>query len=109
MRTAIALMLVLAIAGCGATCPEVKPPPPPSIVKVPVDRYIRLPEWATRQLPLSEPRANTPEEATRLACVRLGTLMVANCRAVLLDKLDKGENVDPKICDKFAVSECQVK
>ena len=91
-------LLALALAGCQTT-PEIEVTPPPTVVRVPVEKFIKLPAWATRQLPEDAPKESSTEEAVRLSCVRLETIRYANCRSRLLDKLDGGEPVDPKACD----------
>src|SRR5690606_5433154 len=98
------------VAGC-ATCPEIPDmPEAPDVVHVPVTEYV-VPEWLVKPLPEDAPRANTVEEATRLACVRLGTIHVANCRARLGESLRQGKAVDAEdiaACEARAVSKCEV-
>ena len=105
------LLLLALVAGC-QSCPEIPDmPDAPQIVRVPVKEYV-IPEWLVKPLPEDAPRANTVEEATRLACVRLGTVQVANCRARLGDALRNGKAVDAEdiaACEARSVSRCEVK
>lgn len=96
MKALIAVLTMMVVAGCKTTCPI---PEQPKVVRVPVDRYIPLPAWATKPLPVDAPKANTPEEAVRLASSRLETIRLANCRAALLRKLEAGEKANPKECE----------
>jgi hypothetical protein len=85
-------------------------PDAPQVVRLPVTEFV-LPEWLLQPLHEDAPRANTVEEATRLACVRLGTIHVANCRAALGDALRTGKAVDAEdiaACEARAVSKCEV-
>jgi len=103
------LLLIALSAGC-ATCPDIPDmPEAPQVVRVPVTEYV-IPEWLVKQLPEDAPKANIVEEATRLACVRLGTIHVANCRARLGARLRAGKAVDAAdivACEARAVSECE--
>lgn len=100
--------LLLSLAACG-TCPEIPDmPAAPEVVRVPVTEYV-VPEWLIKPLPEDAPKANTPEEATRLACARLSTVQVANCRFKLAMRLVRGEQVDPLACEKLATTRCEVR
>lgn len=99
MRTAVALMLAVFLAGCASLrpCPV---PQAPKTVTVTVEKFRPWPEWALRSLPEDAPRMNTVEEAKRLASARLSTIQAENCRKRLLAKLDRGEPVDAKECER---------
>ncbi|GAB3305653.1 hypothetical protein [Luteimonas notoginsengisoli] len=111
MTRRLPVLLIALVAGC-STCPDIPDmPDAPQLVRVPVTEYV-VPEWLVKPLPEDAPRANTVEEATRLACVRLGTIHVANCRARLGDALRTGKAVDAgdiAACETRAVSKCEVK
>lgn len=107
------LLLALVFAAGCRTAPEPIPdmPDAPRIVRVPVTEYV-VPDWLVKRLPEDAPRANTVEEATRLACVRLGTIQMANCRFALGRRLDEGLPVaDDEIeaCAALAASRCEVR
>lgn len=99
MRRALALTLAMAVlSGCATTrCPDIKAP---GTVTLTVEKFRPLPAWATRPLVLPMPRANTVDEAVRLANERLKVAEVANCHRRLLAKLDAGEPVDAKECER---------
>jgi hypothetical protein len=96
MRNSAALILLLALVGC-QTCPV---PKAPEFVTVPIEKYRPLPAWALQPLPEDAPHANTVAEATRLASERLSTIRAENCRKRLLARLDKGEAVSAKECER---------
>lgn len=99
MRTLAALMILSLLAGC-ATLRECPVPKAPETVTVTVEKFRPLPDWAKRQLPEDAPRANTVDEAKRLASDRLKTIQAENCRNRLLAKLDQGDPVDEKECKR---------
>lgn len=111
MSRLLPLLLCAALAGCHS-CPDMPDmPQAPQVVEVPVKEYV-IPAWLVTPLPEDKPRANTVEEATRLACVRLGTIHVANCRARLGESLRQGRAVDAEdiaACEARAVSKCEVR
>lgn len=108
MTRLLPLLLLALLTGC-ATCPDIPDmPDAPEVVHVTVKEYV-IPDWLVAPLPEDKPRANTVEEATRLACVRLGTIQVANCRSALARRVQQGLDVDPAACDRLAVSQCEVK
>ena len=113
MTRLLPLLLVAALAAGCRTAPDPIPdmPDAPQVVGVPVIEYV-VPAWLVKRLPEDAPSANTVEEATRLACVRLGTIQVANCRAALGDRLRKGLPVDADdiaACNAHAASRCEVR
>lgn len=99
MRAALAIVLLSLLAGCATwrACPDIKAP---ETITVTVEKFRPLPEWAKRPLPEDAPRANTVGEAMRLANARLATIQAENCRKRLLAKLDAGEKVDAKECER---------
>jgi len=111
MTRLLPLLLLALLTSC-ATCPDIPDMPgPPQIVHVPVTEYV-IPDWLVKPLPEDAPKANSVEEATRLACVRLGTIHVANCRARLGERLRAGKAIDAEeiaACAAKAVSKCEVK
>lgn len=94
MRALIcALSAVLCLSGC-KTVPNV-----PATVTVVVERYKPLPAWAIE--PLEKPMpANSQVQSHLITGNARGEIIdFANCRSLLLIKLDKGEPVDRKDCE----------
>src|SRR5690606_34366294 len=111
MTVRLFLPLLAALLASCSNAPKIpEMPEPPELVHVTVREYV-IPEWLVKPLPEDAPRANTVEEATRLACVRLGTIQVANCRARVGAALAKGKAVDAEdivACEAKAVPRCEV-
>lgn len=99
MRRFLAVAIAALAAGC-ATTRDADIPKAPEVVTKVVERYRPLPDWALRLLPEDAPRQNTVDEAKRLASDRLSTIQAENCRKRLLARLDRGEAVNPKACDR---------
>ncbi|HHA2858123.1 TPA: hypothetical protein ACOFDH_000496 [Stenotrophomonas maltophilia] len=97
MRTLAALMCATLLAACATTPPPA--PVPPKVVTVTVEKPW-IPDWMLVVLPEDAPRQNTVQEAKRLANDRLSTIQAENCRKRLGAKVNRGEKVDPKECEK---------
>jgi len=97
MRFVLALILIALVSGCGTTRPR-SLPPAPKVVTVTVEK-LWIPEWLLELLPEDAPKQNTVEEAKRLANTRLSTIQAENCRKRLGAKVNRGERVDPKVCE----------
>jgi hypothetical protein len=76
MRLALAL-IVLALAACR---PDVKIDPPPTVVHVPIDRFVKLDPGLTRDCHDEKPKAQTYAEAKRLANIRRESIAECNKR-----------------------------
>lgn len=89
----LALLLFFCLTGC-ATVPKV-----PETVTVVVERYKPLPDWATA--PLEKPMPKNGQVQSHLASgnARGEIIDYANCRSMLLIKLDKGQTVDRADCE----------
>ena len=72
---AVALIAVLALAGC-KTAPEARPFVAPEIVRVPVKTYVALPEELTKPCPIPAIKGRTVGDVVE----------VANARKVALDQ-----------------------
>lgn len=68
MRNPIALIIALALTGC----PNAKsdPPPIPTVVEVPVTKYVKVPAELAADCQDEKPQEQTYAEAKRLALVR---------------------------------------
>ncbi|GAB3755170.1 hypothetical protein [Lysobacter olei] len=97
MRTLTLTATVMALAACQTTP---KLPQVPEQVTVVVERYKPLPSWATEQL--VKPLAASGKVGDRLENeeARGGVIDVANCHRRLLARLDMGEAVDKKECER---------
>lgn len=93
MRTLIALILLCLLAACQSV------PTVPKTVTVVVEKYKPLPDWATKPLRKPMPADGTIGEIMASEFSRGMIIDVANCRARLLLKLDRGEAVKPEDCE----------
>lgn len=96
--TLLATMLLaplLTAASCGNSRPQL-----PETVEVVVEKYRDLPTWATEPLPLPQPADGTVGERVQSEHDRGEVILLANCHRRLLGKLDKGEPVDEKECER---------
>lgn len=97
MRTLILIAAVLLLTGWGS-CQ--RKPNVPKQVTVVVERFKPLPDWATEPLPKPEPADGSVGARVRSHEARGGTIDTANCHRRLLRKLDKGEPVDKRECER---------
>ncbi|WP_167285217.1 Rz1-like lysis system protein LysC [Marilutibacter alkalisoli] len=77
-------MLLLVLAACRGTCPDIKPP---EIVEVVVERYVPLPADLTRPCGDTAKRNNTVSEAVRLANARKADRDECNARMTQIREL----------------------
>lgn len=97
MRTVTLLATVLALPAC-QSAPKL--PQVPEQVTVVVERYKPLPSWATEQLVKPEAASGKVGDRLRNEEARGGVIDVSNCHRRLLARLDKGETVDKKECER---------
>ena len=103
MRLQAALMLLAcaALAGCGRSLTgQLKDIEPPSVVAMEVERTIPLPAWATAPLPNTPPANGTVEALVKANDARAATIDYANCRSRLIERVQAGEKVDRKECER---------
>ena len=93
MRTLILLIAIALLSAC-KTLPTV-----PEKITVVVEKYKPLPDWATKPLRKPMPADGTIGEIMASEFSRGVIIDLANCRARLLLKLDRGEAVDAKDCE----------
>ena len=94
----IALALAL-LAGCGKTTEQaLRDVQPPKTVPVVVKQTIRLPAWATAEIPNPPPKDGKVRSITESNDARGAKLDYANCRSRLIERVQNGETVDPKEC-----------
>lgn len=98
-RIVLALALVLALAGFGG-CGQLARPDIPQTVTVVVEKDRPLPPWATEPLPKPQPVDGTVGARTASHDQRGIVIDLANCHRRLLDRLGRGEKVDPKECQQ---------
>lgn len=96
MRRAAALILAAMLTACAGQA--VKIDPAPTIVRVPVDRYIAVPADLTARMDPGRPATQDYQEAKALALRRLDIIMAGNCRflriAALAQPLSAGESAE---------------
>lgn len=93
LLTILALLLLFCMTGC-TTVPTV-----PEKVTVIVERYKPLPAWATERLHKPVRADGRIESVLGNENARGEVIDFANCRSMLLAKLDKGEAADRKDCE----------
>ena len=94
----IALALAL-LAGCGKTTERaLRDVQPPKTVPVVVKQTIRLPSWATAEIPNPPPRDGKVRTLIESNDARGAKVDYANCRSRLIERVQNGETVDPKEC-----------
>lgn len=94
LASVLAALLFFCMTGCATVAPKV-----PEAVTVIVERYKPLPNWATEQLPKPMPENGQVQSHLKSENARGEIIDYANCRSVLLVKLDKGEAVNKKDCE----------
>lgn len=94
MKHAVIVLACAALAAC-QTVPNV-----PEQVTVVVEKFRPLPSWATEPLAKPVPADGTVGERVRSEHARGVVIDVANCHRRLLARLDKGEAIDRKECDR---------
>jgi len=93
------LIFIALLPALGFTACERRPNVPEQVTVV-VERYKPLPTWATDPLPV-QARAGDAVESYIRSEKALGTVAdLANCHRRLLVKLDRGEAVDKRECDR---------
>lgn len=92
-------LLVLAPLLAGSSCSNNTKPNVPEVVRVPVEKTIPLPSWATDPLPLPVPADGTVGERVRSENDRGEVIVLGNCHRRLLRRMERGEAVDPKECE----------
>ncbi len=97
----IALLAGL-LAGCAAQA--VKIPPAPTIVRVPVDRYVPVPAELTARMDPRRPAAQDYQEAKALALRRLEVIMAGNCRFLRIASL--AQPLSPAERGEWQTNEC---
>jgi hypothetical protein len=101
MRYLCPVILALALAGCGKTIDsQLRDVQPPQIVTKVVEKRVDLPTWATEQLPNVAPADKSLKALVKANNARADTVDYANCRSRLIEKVQRGEKVDPKDCRK---------
>lgn len=93
------LILIALLPALGFTACERRPNVPEQVTVV-VERYKRLPAWATDPLPVPVRADDTVESYVRSDNARGTVIDIANCHRHLLAKLDLGEAVDKRECDR---------
>lgn len=78
-RSALALIAVLALAGC-KTAPEARPFVAPEIVRVPVKTYVALPEEMTLDCPVPAIKGRTVGDVVEVANARKVALEQCNAQ-----------------------------
>lgn len=90
----VLLAPLLTAASCGNTRPRL-----PEVVEVVVEKPKPIPSWATDELPKPKPADGTVGQRIKSEDARGHVIDLANCHRLLLRRLDKGEQVDPKECE----------
>ena len=103
MRHTVALTLCLLLAACGEH--QVRIPPPPEVVRVPVDRIVGVPADLTTRMDPGTPQAQDYHEAKRLALVRLQVIMAGNCRFLRIISL--AQPLDSPQRAEWAANQCE--
>ena len=93
MKPVIALLLAL------SACAQA-PVKMPEKVYITVEKFKALPPWALAPVPNEAPKDSLVESLVQANNTRASTLDIVNCRIALLGKLDRGEVVNPKDCDR---------
>jgi hypothetical protein len=89
---ALAIIFVSSLGGCSSV------PKVPEKVTVVVEKYKRLPDWATKLLVKPMPWDGTVDAYLKSEDQRGNVIDLANCHRWLLKKLDAGETVSPEDC-----------
>lgn len=96
MRTIVLILTALMLAGC----PLAQTVRPPKVVTVTVTEHEKLPSWATDPLPRPHRANDTVGEHLRNETAQDAVLDLADCHRLLLRRMDAGEKVNSKECDK---------
>jgi len=99
MRNQAALIALAAATLPACVGPLARDVQPPKTVTVVVERTVRLPAWATEQIPNPAPRDGKVRSITESNDARGAKLDYVNCRSRLIERLQSGEVVDRKACD----------
>lgn len=76
MRRRFGLLILIALlSACAAPVPKA-----PTVVQVPITRYVAVPDALTAPCPVAMPKANTVAEAIRVARERRAALERCNAR-----------------------------
>lgn len=102
MRRAAGMTLCLLLAACGQ---QVKIPPPPAVVAVPVREIVPVPAALTARMDPDAPQAQDYQEAKRLALARLKIIMAGNCRFLRIAAL--AQPLDAAARDEWTANACE--
>jgi len=99
-RCACALITLVTLAGCGSLQKSLREVQPPTVVKEVVETRVKLPSWATEPLPNQPPVDKSVESIVKANNARADTIDYANCRSRLIERVQAGEKVDRKECER---------
>lgn len=97
MRMLIVPLLVL--VGC-STQRELARVQPPQVVTKVIEVRVKLPTWATQEVPKATPATGKVGDLRESHSARGEALDYVNCRSLLLRKIEAGEKVSIKDCAK---------
>ena len=96
MKIVLIALLCLLLTACPG---EVRPNLPETVTLI-AEKDRDFPSWSTEPLPEPAPANDTLGELARSHDARGGVNTLANCHRALMRQLQRGEDVDPKSCDK---------
>ena len=96
----LAPLIALALVGCASTEKSLRDVQPPTVVTKVVETRVKLPSWATEQVPNRAPVDKSVEAIVKANNARADTLDYVNCRSRLIERVQAGEKVDYLACVK---------